>query len=142
MSHELSNDDVLYNDANGSLYIYVAAPGITWEQAKTSSELLTFEGQQGYLATVTTLSERDFIDEVIFSEAKPDNIFIGGSDAHEEGVWRWVTGPEGQQDDGNVLIFFDGSNRSDIPSDDLWVQGTTGGVVNGDGADNDYLYMY
>ena len=82
---------------------------------------------QGYLATVTNLSERNFIDQTIFSGVKPDNVYVGGSDAYQEGVWRWVTGPEGQQDGGNGLIFFDGTNRTDIPTNDLWAQGISNG---------------
>ena len=112
--------NVFYNSSNGNYYKYVTATGITWAQAKTSAEQSTHNGMQGYLATVTNLSERNFIDQTIFSGTKPDNVFVGGSDAYQEGVWRWVTGPEGLQDGGKGLVFYDGTNRTDIPNNDLF----------------------
>ncbi|CAM8643230.1 Na-Ca exchanger/integrin-beta4 [Oxalobacteraceae bacterium] len=134
--------NLFFNSANGSYYKYIVADGITWSQAKTFAEQSTFNGMQGHLATVTNFSERNFIDQTVFSGTKPDNVFIGGSDAFQEGVWRWVTGPEGKQDGGHGLVFFDGTNHTNIPTNNLWVQGINSGMPGGDSADNDYLYMY
>jgi len=134
--------DIFYNSSNGSYYKYVTATGITWQQAKAAAEQLTFNGMQGYLATVTTLQERNFIDQTIFSDTKPDNTFVGGSDSYQEGVWRWVTGPEGLEDGGKGLIFFDGTSRTDIPTNDLWItQGAISSVPHNSASWN-YLVMY
>jgi hypothetical protein len=134
--------DIFYNSSNGSYYRYVKATGITWQQAKDAAEQSSFNGMQGYLATVTTLQERNFIDQTVFSGNRPDASFIGGSDAYQEGVWRWVTGPEGLEDGGKGLIFFDGTSRTDIPTNNMWVQGISGGKIVGDSSSNNYLYMY
>jgi uncharacterized delta-60 repeat protein len=129
-----------YFTFNGHVYQYVETAGITWEQARAGAQSLYYGGVQGDLATVTTLAERTFIDEVIFEDVKPDNVFVGGSDALEEGVWRWVTGPEGEMDGGQGQIFYaNGVNYTDIPSSDLWIGGAQ---PSQDGPSYDYLYMY
>ena len=38
-------------EENGHYYQYVASSGISWSDAKTAAENMTFYGQQGYLAT-------------------------------------------------------------------------------------------
>ena len=127
---------------NGHYYEYVEVSSLTWEQAKTLSESRSYQGAQGYLATVTSIEERNFIDQVIFGSDKPDNIFVGGSDANAEGIWRWVTGPEGKENNGLGRIFFDAAtqtNYTNIPTNDLWIGGAS---PSQDSPDADYLYMY
>jgi hypothetical protein len=60
----------------------------TWSNAKTYSESLG-----GYLATITSQKENDFITtNLISNPAFQQGVFLGGTDASEEGVWQWVTG--------------------------------------------------
>jgi streptogramin lyase len=134
--------DIFYNSSNGSYYKRVTAKGITWQQAKAAAEQSSFNGMQGYLATVTTLQERNFIDQTVFSYDRANGTFLGGSDAYQEGVWRWVTGPEGLQDGGKGLIFFDSMSRIDIPTNDMWIRGSYYGKIDGDSSNNNFLYMY
>ncbi|NBR26417.1 MAG: hypothetical protein EBU08_22090, partial [Micrococcales bacterium] len=133
--------NIFYNSANGHYYEFVPASGISWSTAKTLAEQRTHNGLTGYLATATTLNERNFIDETVFSAGKPGNVYVGGSDSNSEGVWRWVTGPESLVDGGKGLVFFDGVSRSDIATSDMWFLGISGGVPVGDSSSNDYLYM-
>ncbi len=70
-------------------YDYVPSNLITWTDAKTTAESMNYFGLQGYLATLTTPDEGQ-----IAGELSPGTGWIGASDAANEGVWKWMTGPE------------------------------------------------
>jgi|GEM_PF-4915047 len=79
---------------NGHYYEYI--PGsYTWTSAKSAAEGRSFFGLQGYLATITSAEENQFILEKLQSDA-----WIGASDNSTyngglpESYWCWVTGPE------------------------------------------------
>ncbi len=74
------------HEFNGHYYEYVDLGGLNWEQSKTLSDTRSYQCAQGYLATVTSIEERNFIDQVFFASDKSDNVFVGGSDANAEGV--------------------------------------------------------
>nr|WP_320051340.1 DUF4347 domain-containing protein [uncultured Desulfuromonas sp.] len=81
-----------YNPENGHYYevVTIADSGtISWADAKTAADGMTFDGLQGYLATITSEAENDFILSKL-----PTDGWIGASDEAVEGEWRWVTGPE------------------------------------------------
>ncbi len=104
--------------SNNHLYEYVAGPS-TWREAKDAAAASSKYGAQGYLATITSKTENDFIQDRLKSDS-----WIGASDSGVEGEWRWVTGPEyGQQ-------FWQGSGSgSDV--DDMfvhWNNPLTGGT--------------
>jgi hypothetical protein len=86
----------LYNDANGHYYEFVGAPGISWTNAHTEAAARSLYGLQGYLATITSSQENDFLTAKVSGTA-----WIGASDAAVEGTWRWVAGPE----DGSLLSY-------------------------------------
>ncbi len=100
-----------FNPLNGHYYQFVAASGLTWQQAANTAATLTIPGTSlnGYLVTLTSQAEINFVDQVVFATGRPDNTFIGASDAAVEGQWRWVTGPEGQADNGAGLLFWSGT---------------------------------
>ncbi len=50
---------------------------------------MTAYGAEGYLATITSASENTFVTSRL-----SDDGWMGAGDADEEGVWKWVTGPE------------------------------------------------
>lgn len=73
---------------NGHLYEYVSSTQ-TWGGAKSAAEARTKYGATGYLATITSQSENDFVADRL------DNAgWMGASDSTQEGNWKWVTGPE------------------------------------------------
>src|SRR5437763_10878643 len=50
----------------------------------------------GYLTNVTSQGEDDFIKNNVLPAGMAPGaaVFIGGSDAGHEGVWKWTAGPE------------------------------------------------
>ncbi|MBS1740402.1 MAG: T9SS type A sorting domain-containing protein [Bacteroidetes bacterium] len=98
----------------GHSYVFVSAPGIKWTDALVAAESAvdpTGAGRKGYLATITSEAENvlayaatQFLLPNGQSYGHPS--WLGGSDASEEGVWRWMTGPEaGMQFSGQDLTF-------------------------------------
>lgn len=93
----------LYNEYNGHFYELVDnGNSIDWTVAKNNAAAKSLYGLQGYLVTVTSGTENDFVSEKINS-----NTWMGASDAASEGIWRWVSGPEGLEAGGLGRHFSD-----------------------------------
>jgi len=80
--------DRAYNPVNGHWYLLVTN-NVSWDYAVIAAQVV-YEGMTGYLATVTSQQENEFISNLLQSDAR--NIHLGGTDAGSEGEWRWVTG--------------------------------------------------
>ncbi len=81
---------------NGHWYDFVTDFS-TWSEARTAALGMSFMGLDGYLATITSQEEQDFLsDNWVFDS----NYWLGGSDAASEGDWLWVDGPEAGQNIG------------------------------------------
>ena len=87
LSINLGNANFL--PSTGHYYFYVPQLGITWTQARTEASMQSFFGLTGYLATLTTIEEARLAGEQSVGVG-----WIGASDAANEGIWEWVTGPE------------------------------------------------
>lgn len=74
---------------NGHYFEYVPAKGISWTGARAEAESRFYNGLQGYLATISSAAENDFVQVKLQGTG-----WIGASDAEQNGVWKWVTGPE------------------------------------------------
>jgi len=81
-----------YNPTNGHMYKFVAGR-FTISQARNGALNSTFEGEPGYLVNITSANEQSFIN----SKVSAYNVWIGLSDTTQEGVWRWMDGPEAGQ---------------------------------------------
>ena len=92
-----------FNYFNGHYYEYIST-GKTWTAAKADAESRSFFGRQGYLVTISSEAENNYIWKLI-----GNNSWIGLSCAHTEinaalgytkygsttyGQFYWVTGPE------------------------------------------------
>jgi secreted trypsin-like serine protease len=73
----------------GNYYQWVS-DRVTWQQARANALSMTYLGLQGYLATPSTQAEFDFIHK----KSGQRNIWLGMSDAQQEGCWRYSDGPE------------------------------------------------
>jgi prepilin-type N-terminal cleavage/methylation domain-containing protein len=79
---------------NGHFYRFVPST-IGWSAASAAASSTTFNGQTGYLATITSAAEQNFVYGLV---GTTNSAWLGGTDAAVEGVWRWSGGPEaGQQ---------------------------------------------
>lgn len=93
----VSGEGEVFNPANGHVYQVVEADGggITWDDAKTAAENMTYGSNNvpGYLVTIMDEAESNFVNDRL-----SDDGWIGASDAENddegEGDWKWVTGPE------------------------------------------------
>ena len=103
---------VYYNPLTEHYYEYVAG-STTWTNAYTVSSAKSYFGRAGYLATILSEAENNFIWKLMSSDAwfgasddvnyintaKGSTFFANQSAA--EGKWHWVTGPEKGQNFSN-----------------------------------------
>jgi gliding motility-associated-like protein len=107
----ISIDQANYLPSNGHYYQFIPSIGIPWTTAKALAANSRYYGLQGYLATITAADEAK-----ISGEQAAGAGWIGGSDAATEGVWKWVTGPEGLANGGTGTTFWNGlANGSTTP---------------------------
>ena len=78
-----------YNAINGHFYLPVST-GQYYTTARSLAAQQTFKGQTGYLVTITSANEENFI----FSNVPQSNIWIALTDEVTEGYWRIDAGPE------------------------------------------------
>ena len=78
-----------YNPNNGHFYKPVTI-GNTYTGARAASLLTTFKGQTGYLVTITSADEDNFI----IANVPQSNIWFACTDEVTEGVWIIDAGPE------------------------------------------------
>jgi murein DD-endopeptidase MepM/ murein hydrolase activator NlpD len=81
-----ADSEKLTNPANNHSYQRFDTPKL-WSQAKESCST-----QGGYLATVTSKEENDWIKTQNLVGSHQWGIFLGATDAETEGTWKWITG--------------------------------------------------
>jgi hypothetical protein len=114
----MDTDQLSLFASNGHAYKWVnAGHYLNWHDAKAAAEAMTFDSvsgsQNGYLVTITTQAESDFVTQMVLGQNLA--AWMGASDSYTEiynadnataftgqnggsgtqGHWHWVTGPEG-----------------------------------------------
>lgn len=130
-----------YNPVNKHFYRYISGV-VPYATAKSNSGTYNFKGKTGYLATITTQSEQDFLNNNIVG----NNIWFALTDVASEGNWRIDAGPENGtliktqngQTTGNIAGFYNnwcGGEPNDASNEDYavtkWNGGTCWNDVNG-----------
>lgn len=90
-SFSISLRDADYLPATDHFYRFIAQESISWSSARVQagSAAMKYYGLQGYLATIRSKEEQDFI----LTKTRGTG-WIGASDEEVEGTWRWVEGPD------------------------------------------------
>ncbi len=81
---------VVFFPENGHLYEVVNnGSSLSWDDSVPLATARTMNGATGYLATVTTQAENDYLVGRLSGDG-----WFGASDSGIEGDWKWVSGPE------------------------------------------------
>ena len=115
-----------YLPSTNHFYEYVAEDGITWSNARIEAQNKTFYGLKGYLATLATEEEA-----ILAGEQAIGTGWIGATDETVEGVWKWVTGPEGES------VFWNGNVNGSTPNYANW----NNNEPNNDLGDENYAHI-
>ena len=113
MAAPSSQSSAVIEASNAHAYQYIAARSVSWNAARSAAARLSWHGQPGYLATIETAGEYQFILDHVFAEAYPDVTYLGGRQT-APGEWRWVTGPDGAADGGKGLLFWRGNEKGTV----------------------------
>lgn len=84
----LVNSGEVFFSGNNHLYKFISG-SITWNGAQAAAPSQTAYGVNGYLATITSQQENDFVATRLVGDG-----WFGASDSVAEGNWKWVAGPE------------------------------------------------
>jgi VCBS repeat-containing protein len=115
---------------------YIARTGgaydqITWADANTAAKASTYLGLTGYLVTITSQAEQDFVFSKIENAA---NVWIGASDAATEGRWEWD--PTGGSPEAGKQFWEGVDNGSRVTTEGLdyanWCNGEPNNANNED----------
>lgn len=87
---------VLWDSASGGNdhYYEFFDANVTWDDAFTAAQSVSFMGMTGYLATITSAGENRFASVTV---AGGILAWLGASDAGNEGTFTWRDGPENGQ---------------------------------------------
>lgn len=130
-----------YNPVNKHFYRYISGV-VSYATAKANAGTYNFKSKTGYLATITSQSEQDFLNNNIVG----NNIWFALTDVASEGNWRIDAGPENGtliktqngQTAGNIAGFYNNwcsGEPNDASNEDYavtkWGGGTCWNDVNG-----------
>lgn len=89
-------------------YVYELDTLTTWEEAKQYCE-----SQGGYLATITSQEENEFVYSYLRSNFDYESAYFGFTDRNEEGTWIWANGEK-----SSYTNWHPGEPNSENPNED------------------------
>jgi hypothetical protein len=96
--NETNRSKLFFNQDNGHYYrVYRDSPQ-TFANARTAAAGRTMFGAPGYLVTVTSLGESEYIATHVLPPGDTGEYWTSGSDQTVEGKWVWMDGPEAGQE--------------------------------------------
>ena len=81
-----SDPDLVYDEESESFFKVIFSKK-TWADALASAQNMVLDGSTGQLATIRSEAQNEFLAEMITAAGK--DVFIGGADIGNDGVWRW-----------------------------------------------------
>jgi hypothetical protein len=89
-----TEDKALFCTGTGHYYEYISGI-LSWGEANTSAAEKTFYGLKGYLVTIISEKENNFVASVMAQESEEVSAWMGAVDDQSESHnWYWATGPE------------------------------------------------
>ncbi len=124
----------VFNPATGHWYESVGVVGgITWADAKAAAESRSYQGRQGYLATLTTAEENQWLGANL-PLAKQGKYLLGGfqpaGSPEPAGGWRWVT-----DEPMNYIHWDQGEPNNVLTAEEVLALATTGRWNDARGSD-------
>jgi hypothetical protein len=104
---------------DGHAYQYVAASNLTWDKARAAALRHSWQGHKGYLATIDSAAEFQFVLQNVFPD-DTDVTYLGGRQT-ARGEWRWVTGPDGEAEGGKGTLFWRGYENGEAVGFAAWM---------------------
>lgn len=91
--------EIVQWQGNGHWYEVVVSGNPTWHEARDAAAIRTYNGINGYLATVTTTAEQEFLVSNFGGGGAINELWVGGYQDTEDpdyrenyGGWKWITG--------------------------------------------------
>lgn len=109
LTSSVSPAGAAYYEATNNYYEYIESE-VDWNVADADAISRTLNGENGYLATITSLGEMQFIVDKIGGDAP---VWLGGSDADSEGDWMWTRGVDGTGT-ASAIQFWDGTSGGSV----------------------------
>ena len=106
------SDGIKTLGSNGHYY-EVVTTAMTWSDAKAYAESFAYDGQQGYLVTITSSQENTDVYNALRANGNHNEMaWLGGNDAAVQGEFVWDGGPEAG------INFVNGHHPNEVPVDD------------------------
>lgn len=122
---ETPSATIFYNEQTQHYYTYINDKSKDWPHAYEAARAMTYNGRQGYLATITSLEEDAFVYEASGNKvgwlggtrlpaSNQDGQYFGNFDiTGTETYWYWACGPEVGEEFFDVATVRDGSGEID-----------------------------